>query len=77
MHAQELLEKFGGRIAMLDALGYAEIDCYFMMQTHGTICEVPVSKTVASGLWELFEDYQDLERATLEWIETKRGSCLD
>ena len=62
---------------MLDALGYAEIDCYFMMQTHGTICEVPVSKTVASGLRELFEDYQDLERGTLEWIETKRGSCLD
>ena len=72
MHPEDLLREFRARIATYDALGYTAVDCYFMMETHGTICEVPVSKTVAGGLRELFEDYQDLERGILAWVESNR-----
>ena len=68
-HPEDLLRRFRGRIALLDALGYAAIDCHWAVKERGILFDVPVSEPIATGLRALYEDFEDLERGILAWVE--------
>ncbi len=73
MHPEDLLRRFQGRMAIVDALGYASIDCYALMAADAKIlCEVPISEALATGLRELSDDFDDLQRGILLWIASNR-----
>jgi hypothetical protein len=69
MDPEELLRRFRGRMAIVDALAYASIDCHWFNRETELTSEPPLSEDLATGLRELSDDFEDLQRGILLWIE--------
>ena len=63
--ADTLLRRFDGRIGAWDALAYSALVSMDFAEMQNSCAEPPLTRQVAQGLRELYEDFRELRAAIL------------
>ena len=74
-HPEELLRRFGARLSLLYGVAYGSLDTHDLAETSELSAEPIMDRKLGHAIFELVDDFEQLQEAVAEWFKTQKDGA--